>query len=190
MDDIANINPKKDTSLAMMLEAMRRKWEIYTFDTTNLFAEQAVVYAYASATTVTDGLEHWFEKQPSQKIPLADFDVILMRKDPPFDMDYIYATYFLEQAEKHGTLVVNKPQSLRDANEKLFALNFPQCLPKTLVSSNQAQLRTFIKMQKTAVVKPLDGVGGGDIFKFNLGDVEIGTTLDRLSNNGKLPKMI
>jgi glutathione synthase len=100
MDDIANINPKKDTSLAMMLEAMHRGWKVWTFDTTDLFADKRGVYACTSQTSVTDNLEHWFEKQPNQAMPLNYFDVILMRKDPPFDMNYIYATYFLEQAEK------------------------------------------------------------------------------------------
>ncbi|WXU00511.1 MAG: Glutathione synthetase [Catillopecten margaritatus gill symbiont] len=189
MDDIAHINPKKDSSLAMMLEAKRRSHSLYTFDSNDLFTEQAIVYAHASPTMVFDDLEHWFEKKPVEKIALNKFDVILMRKDPPFDMSYIYATYFLEQAEKHGTLVVNKAQSLRDANEKLFALNFPQCLPKTLVSSNQAQLKAFIETQKTAVIKPLDGMGGHDIFKFNSGDTEIVPTLNRLTNNGKSPIM-
>ncbi|CAC9581757.1 glutathione synthase [thiotrophic endosymbiont of Bathymodiolus puteoserpentis (Logatchev)] len=192
MDNIANINPKKDSSLAMMLEATHRKWEIYTLDTTDLFANKDGVYAHASQTTVADNLQHWFEKKPSQIMALSAFDVILMRKDPPFDMNYIYATYFLEQAEKQGVLIVNKPQSLRDANEKLFALNFPHCIPKTLVSSNQAQIKTFIEAQRTVVVKPLDGMGGHDIFKFETGtgDSEINTTLERLTNNNKRPIMV
>ncbi len=189
MDDIANINPKKDSSLAMMLEAMYRKWEIYTFDIDDLFADKDGVYAHASQTIVTDNLKHWFKKQPSQIIKLSKFNVILMRKDPPFNMNYIYATYFLEWAEKQGVLVVNKPQSLRDANEKLFALNFSHCIPKTLVSNNQVQIKTFIKAQKTAVVKPLDGMGGYDIFKFKTGDGNIDTILKRLTNDSKCPIM-
>jgi len=190
MDDIADINPKKDTSLAMMLEATRRSHAIYTFDSFDLFAEKEVVYANTSKTSVFDNLDHWFEKQPVKKIPLGDFDVILMRKDPPFDMDYIYATYFLEQAEKQGSLIINKPQSLRDANEKLFALNFPHCMPETLVTANQSQIKIFINTQKTAVVKPLDGMGGRDIFKFNARDTAINTTLNRLTNNGESPIMV
>jgi len=189
MDDIANIKPKKDSSLAMMLEASRRSHSLYTFDSNDLFAEQDSVFAHAAETKVFDNLDCYFEKKSAQKIPLGDFDVILMRKDPPFDMDYIYATYFLEQAEKQGALVVNNPQSLRDANEKLFALNFPHCMPKTLVSSNQTQIKDFIKTQKTAVVKPLDGMGGRDIFKFKTGDIAIDKTLKRLTNNGKSPIM-
>jgi len=173
MDDIANINPKKDSSLAMMLEATRRGWEIYTFDTTDLFADQDKILAHASKTTVADHPDNWFEKQPKQTIELSEFDAILMRKDPPFNMDYIYATYLLEQAENNGVLVVNKPQSLRDANEKLFALNFAHCMPTTLISTQADQIKSFIKAEKTVVVKPLDGMGGNDIFKLTDGDHNI-----------------
>jgi len=105
-----------------------------------------------------------------QPLSLGALDAVFMRKDPPFDMDYIYATYLLEQLESDGVLVVNKPSSLRDANEKLFALNFPECIPKTLVSSNIEKLNTFINEIKTVVVKPLDGMGGTDIYKLSHGD--------------------
>ena len=184
MDDIANINPKKDSSLAMMLEASRRGWEIHTFDTTDLFVEKGKVFARASKTTVVDNLNTWFKKEPSDVVELTKFDVILMRKDPPFNMDYIYATYLLEQAENAGVLVVNRPQSLRDANEKLFALNFAHCIPQTLVSTNQNQIKTFIKTQQTVVVKPLDGMGGADIFKLAQGDSNIDEVLDYLTHRG------
>ena len=184
MDDIANISPKKDSSLAMMLEATRRGWEIYTFDTTDLFAEQGKIFAYTSKTTVVDHLDNWFEKQPNQTIELSEFDVVLMRKDPPFNMDYIYATYLLEQAENNGVLVVNKPQSLRDANEKLFALNFAHCMPSTLISTQIDQIKSFIKAEKTVVVKPLDGMGGNDIFKLIDGDSNIDEVLDYLTHQG------
>ncbi len=189
MDDIANINPKKDSSLAMMLEAQRRNWEIYTFDTTDLFAKKDYVFANASKTQVVDNPNAWFNKKLSKVIALAEFDVILMRKDPPFNMDYVYATYLLEQAENTGVLIINKPQSLRDANEKLFALNFAHCMPKTLVSNNQNQLKSFIEDQRIAVVKPLDGMGGHNIFKFKTGDSEMDSTLRRLTNNEKRPIM-
>lgn len=189
MDDIANINPKKDSSLAMMLEATRRGWRCYTFDTIDLFANKTGVYANACQTTVFNNFEHWFEKQAIRVMALNEFDVILMRKDPPFDMNYIYSTYFLEQAEKQAVLVVNKPQSLRDANEKLFALNFPHCMPKTLMSSNQVKIKAFIEQQQIAIIKPLDGMGGRDIFKFKVGDDKIDTTLKRLTNNDNTPIM-
>ncbi|RUM78575.1 MAG: glutathione synthase [Candidatus Thioglobus sp.] len=184
MDDIANINPKKDSSLAMMLEATRRGWEIYTFNTTDLFAEQDKILAHASKTMVVDHPDNWFEKQPKQTIELGEFDAILMRKDPPFNMDYIYATYLLEQAENNGVLVVNKPQSLRDANEKLFALNFAHCMPTTLISTQADQIKSFIKAEKTVVVKPLDGMGGNDIFKLTDGDRNIDEVLDYLTHQG------
>lgn len=190
MDDIANINPKKDSSLAMMLEASRRGWEIYTFDTTDLFVVKDVVSVHAAQTKVKDNLDNWFEKQPTLVIELSEFDVILMRKDPPFNMDYIYATYLLEQAEKLGVLVVNKPQSLRDANEKLFALNFAHCIPSTLISTQINQIKSFIKAEKTVVVKPLDGMGGTDIFKLSDGDNNIDEVLDYLTHQGTRQIMV
>jgi len=187
MDDIKNIKPYKDSSLAMMLEAKRRHWDIYTFDTTDMFAKKGQVFANCAKTQVFDDTQHWFEKQTQELINLADFNVILMRKDPPFDMNYIYATYLLEQAENQGVLVINKPQSLRDANEKLFALNFPQCIPETLVSSSKEQIKSFINDQGVVVVKPLDGMGGRDIFKLEAGDAVIDQTLDYLTDQGNRP---
>jgi len=189
MDDINNIKSYKDSSFAMMLEATKRNWEIYTFDAHNLFAQNGEVFATCSKTQVFDDTQHWYEKQDQVECSLQDFDVILMRKDPPFDMNYIYATYFLEQAEKDGVLVVNKPQSLRDANEKLFALNFPHCIAKTLVSSNQEQIKKFIKKRGISVVKPLDGMGGKDIFKLEQGDDNITEVLGYLTHQGSTPIM-
>ncbi|CAC9589500.1 Glutathione synthetase (EC 6.3.2.3) [uncultured Gammaproteobacteria bacterium] len=189
MDDIKNIKPHKDSSLAMMLEASRRHWEIYTFDSNDLFAQEGRVLATCAKTRVFDNTTHWYEQEPKADLPLDDFDVILMRKDPPFDMNYIYATYFLEQAENKGVLVVNKAQSLRDVNEKLFALNFPHCIAKTLVSSNKDRLKVFIKTQGISVVKPLDGMGGKDIFKLEWGDSNIDEVLDYITHQGNTPIM-
>ncbi len=189
MDDIKDIKPHKDSSLAMMLEATKRHWEIYTFDSHDLFAKEGQVFASCAKTHVFDDTQHWYEKEPETELVLEEFNVILMRKDPPFDMNYIYATYFLEQAEKKGVLIVNKPQSLRDANEKFFALNFPHCIAKTLVSSNQKQLKSFINTQNVGVVKPLDGMGGKDIFKLEQGDDNINKVLDYLTHQGSVPIM-
>ena len=189
MDDIKDIKPHKDSSLAMMLEASRRNWEIYTFDAHDLFAQDGQVLATCAKTVVFDDTEHWYEQAPKEDLPLDSFNVILMRKDPPFDMNYIYATYFLEQAENNGVLVVNKAQSLRDANEKLFALNFPHCIAKTLVSSNKNRLKDFIKIQGVSVVKPLDGMGGKDIFKLEHGDSNIDEVLDYITHQGSTPIM-
>ena len=125
MDDIASIKPKKDSSFAMMLEAQRRGWIIYTFDSNDMFHLKGEVFANACKTKLKDSELDWYQCEEPITLPLSETDVVFMRKDPPFDMDYIYATYLLEQAELSGVLVVNKPSSLRDANEKMFALNFP-----------------------------------------------------------------
>ena len=168
----------------MMLEAQKRGWEIFTFDTPDMFYEDGIVLANARKTLVRDSEQDWYECEDIKALPLNNIDIIFMRKDPPFDMDYIYATYLLEQAESSGTLVVNKPSSLRDANEKLFALNFPECIPETLVSSNIKKLSEFISKIKTAVVKPLDGMGGTDIFKLTKGDKNIEEVLLKITNQG------
>lgn len=187
MDDIAHIKPYKDSSFAMMLEAQARDYEIYTFDSTDLFARQDQVLANVAKTQVTDNSDNYFDKDVVQEIALQEFDVILMRKDPPFNMNYIYATYLLEQAEKRGVLVVNKPSALRDANEKLFALNFAHCMPKTLISSNLAQLREFVQTQEQAVIKPLDGMGGRDIFKLSAQDEDVNEKITYLTEQGQSP---
>jgi len=168
----------------MMLEAQKRGWEIFTFDTPDMFYKDGIVFANARKTLVRDSEQDWYECEDIKALPLNNIDIVFMRKDPPFDMDYIYATYLLEQAESSGTLVVNKPSSLRDANEKLFALNFPECIPETLVSSNIKKLSEFISKIKTAVVKPLDGMGGTDIFKLTKGDKNIEEVLLKITNQG------
>ena len=185
MDDIASINPKKDSSFAMMLEAQSRDWAIYTFDIIDMFNLKGQVFANARKTFVTDSENDWYSCEEQKLLSLSNVDVIFMRKDPPFDMDYIYATYLLEQAEIGGVMVVNKPSSLRDANEKLFALNFPDCIPETLVSSNIEQLIAFINDNEEVVVKPLDGMGGKDIYKLKTGDENINEVLLEITNQGQ-----
>ena len=184
MDDIASINPKKDSSLAMMLEAKRRNWDIYTFNSSDMFHLKGEVFAKARKTLVTDSQSNWHQCEEAEILQLNEIDVVFMRKDPPFDMDYIYATYLLEQLEASGVMVVNKPSSLRDANEKLFALNFPELIPKTLVSSNNEKLSVFINDNVDVVVKPLDGMGGTNIFKLTKGD-DNEEVLLKLTNNGQ-----
>ena len=184
MDDISSIKPIKDSSFAMMLEAQKRGWDIYTFDSNDMFYGDGKVIANARKTFVKDSEHEWYKCEATKELQLTNIDVVFMRKDPPFDMDYIYATYLLEQAEDSGVLVVNKPNSLRDANEKLFALNFPDCIPETLVSSNIEKLSEFISKIKIAVVKPLDGMGGTDIFKLTKGDKNIEEVLLKITNQG------
>jgi len=183
MDDISSIKPHKDSTFAMMLEAQARHWEIYTFDSSDMYYSDGKVIADSRKTLVNDSESDWHSREDVQPLSLGTLDVVFMRKDPPFDMDYIYATYLLEQLESDGVLVVNKPSSLRDANEKLFALNFPECIPKTLVSSNIEKLNTFINEIKTVVVKPLDGMGGTDIYKLSHGDRNIEEVLQKITNH-------
>ena len=185
MDDIASINPKKDSSLAMLLEAKRRNWDIYTFDSSDMFHLKGEVFAKARKTLVTESQSNWHECEEAEILQLKEMDVVFMRKDPPFDMDYIYATYLLEQLEASGVMVVNKPSSLRDANEKLFALNFPELIPNTLVSSDKEKLTDFINDNIDVVVKPLDGMGGKNIFKLKKGEDNIEEVLLELTNNGQ-----
>ena len=185
MDDIASINRKKDSSFAMLLEAQRRDWEIYTFDSVDMFYLKGQVFANVRKTFVTDLENDWYSCEEQELLSLSNVNVIFMRKDPPFDMDYIYATYLLEQAEISGTMIINKPSSLRDANEKLFSLNFSDYIPETLVSSNIEQLIAFINDNEEAVVKPLDGMGGKDIYKLKAGDENINEVLLRITNQGK-----
>lgn len=185
MDDIASINPKKDSTFAMLLEAQYRGWEVFTFDSNNIFYKEGIVLANVRKTFVSDLEVDWYSLEQQQTLPLAEFNVVLMRKDPPFDMDYIYATYLLEHAENNGVMVINKPRSLRDANEKLFALNFPDCIPSSLVSCNKRELLNFIRKYKDIVIKPLDGMGGLDVYKLKEGDSNIDKVLSKMTNQGK-----
>ena len=183
MDDISSIKPNKDSSFAMMLEAQDRGWEIQTFDSADMFYSDGKVFASTKITSVQDSETDWHKSSPSIVANLSSLDIVFMRKDPPFDMDYIYATYLLEQLESEGVLVINKPSSLRDANEKLFALNFPDCIPQTLVSSKIDRLENFIDSLQSVVVKPLDGMGGTDIYKLSKGDSDTSDILKRITNN-------
>ncbi len=185
MDAIESINIKKDSSFAMLLEAQNRQYDIYYITMSDLFIENNQAKASTRRLSVTDDAGHWFEfidKSP-EIIPLASLDTILMRKDPPFDMEYIYATYILEMAESSGTLVVNKPQSLRDANEKLFTHQFPDCTVPTLVSRNKHQFKHFLNQHKDIIVKPLGGMGGHSIFRIKDNDPNFNVILETMTQH-------
>jgi glutathione synthase len=164
MDPIAVINYKKDSTLAMLLEAQHRGYALYYFELTDLFLRDGKAFGHAKALTVFADPKKWYAMDDSGIVPLASLDIILMRKDPPFNSEYIYSTYILEQAEQQGVLVVNKPQALRDANEKIYTAWFPQCTPPTLVTRNIKLLREFFQEQQDIVCKPVDGMGGTSIF--------------------------
>jgi glutathione synthase len=184
MDPITSINPPKDTTFAIMLEAQRRGWEIYILEQQDLWLLDGVVYSRTDRVTLYDDSEHWFDITDELITELSQFDIILMRKDPPFNTEYIYTTYLLELAEAKGAKVFNKPQSLRDANEKLFTAWFPQCTPPTLVTRNAEQLREFIATHHDAVLKPLHGMGGGSIFRLQQGDPNINVVIETLTVDG------
>ena len=184
MDPIASINIKKDTSFAMLLEAQRRGYELHYMEMNDLYLENGVSHARTRLLSVEQNYDKWYEFGSEQEIKLADLDVILMRKDPPFDTEFIYATYILERAEEQGTLIVNKPQSLRDCNEKLFTAWFSDLTPETLVTRNKAQLKAFWQKHGDIIMKPLDGMGGASIFRVKEGDPNIGVIAETLTELG------
>jgi len=189
MDPIQSVTFKKDSTLAMLWAAQDRGWQIYYMEQSHLFIEEGKAKATMSALQVHRNPDHWYDMDNAQIMNLSDMDVILMRKDPPFDNNYIYSTYMLEMAEKEGTLIVNKPQSLRDCNEKVFATHFPQCGPTTMVGSDPKLLRQFHQDKKDVIFKPLEGMGGTAIFRVKENDPNVSVILEMLTDHGKTPIM-
>lgn len=198
MDSIQSINIKKDSSFAMLLEAQRRGYEIYYMEMSDLFIENNQARAFTQRLRVDDDKNKWYQfiasTAPDENaeetadvmpsvIELSELDTILMRKDPPFDMEYIYATYILEMAAQSGTLVVNNPKSLRDANEKLFTHQFPDCTVPTLVSRNKEQFKQFLTQHKDIIVKPLGGMGGHSIFRIKENDPNLNVILETMTDH-------
>ncbi len=185
MDPIESINIKKDSSFAMMLEAQRRGYEIHYMKMEDLHLEQGVAFADTKTINVKQDPDGWFEVTAEQTIRLSDLDAVLMRKDPPFDTEYIYATYILERAEVEGTLIVNKPQSLRDCNEKLFTAWFPELTPTTIVTRKAEKIKAFREQHGDVILKPLDGMGGASIFRVKQGDPNVSVIIETLTNHGE-----
>ncbi|WP_027857861.1 glutathione synthase [Marinobacterium jannaschii] len=184
MDPIDAINFKKDSSLAMLWAAQRKGWEIWYMEQHQLFSRDGVVQADMAPLKVAMEPHNWFERGEYQRKPLASLDVILMRKDPPFDNEYLYSTHLLEQAESAGVLVVNPAQRLRDFNEKLFATHFPQCCPPVLVTRSEQLLREFHAEHGDVIFKPLDGMGGSQIFRIQPDGVNLGVIIETLTRHG------
>ena len=185
MDPIGSINTKKDSTLAMLRAAHKRGWEIQYMQVADLFLRDGEAYAHCRRLHLQEGQQPWYRLDETVTDNLSSLDVILMRKDPPFNMEYIYCTYLLEQAEAAGTLVVNKPQSLRDANEKLFTAWFSQCTPPTLVSRQPAQLTEFMAEQQDIIIKPLDGMGGASIFRVRPDDPNTSVIIETITDHGQ-----
>lgn len=190
MDPISEIHPEKDTTLLLLLEAERRGWKLHYLELTDLFLKYGAAWGRSRSLRVFDSTDYWYELGALTEQPLDQFDVILMRKDPPVDMEYIYATYILEHVESNGTLVVNKPQALRDANEKMIATWFPQCMPPTLVSASQLKIRQFIEEHQDVVLKPLAEMGGRNVFKCSVGDPNLSVIIDALTQAGRCYTMV
>lgn len=184
MDPIDGIVPKKDSTLAMLLAAQARGHEIVYFQQKDLQINHGVATGSGHRLSVFDDLERWFEPGAAWSGPLAELDYILMRKDPPFDMEYVHTTYILQRAEHAGALVINRPASLRDINEKAFTAWFPQCTPPTLLSRSHAALRDFLETHESVVYKPLDGMGGKSIFVVHKGDLNTNVVIETLTDNG------
>lgn len=184
MDPIVNISFKKDSSLAMLLAAQSLDWSLFYMEQQDLYQKAGVARARMRPLRVFDDADRWFDLADELDQPLSSLQVILMRKDPPFDNEFIYSTYLLEQAESDGALIVNRPQSLRDCNEKFFATRFPQCTPPTVVSRRADILREFAEEQRDVILKPLDGMGGTSIFRHRQGDPNLSVILETLTAHG------
>ena len=180
MDPISAIKSAKDTSFAMLLEAQRRGHALHYFEQGDLALRDGVPWARSAPLEVREDPQHWFTLGPPQWRELRGLDVVLMRKDPPVDAQFIYDSMVLEAAQRGGVLVVNDPRALRDCNEKLFALEFPQCIAPTLVSRDATELRRFVGEHGEAVLKPLDGMGGRGIFRVRAGDSNLNSMLETL----------
>ncbi|MCJ8147244.1 glutathione synthase [Acinetobacter sp. A3.8] len=189
MDPIEQVNLKKDSTMAMLWAATRRGHALSYALQHDLYIDHGKAFGLIAPLQVFEDYNHYYELGEKSAQSLADFDVILMRKDPPFDMNFVYTTYILEQAEREGAWIINKPQSLRDCNEKLFATQFPELQVPTLVTSQQSLIREFLKIHQDVIVKPLDGMGGMGIFRLTADGANIGSTLEMLTENGKLPIM-
>lgn len=165
MDSPDKLRPYKDSTVGMIKAARALGWFSVYFTQKDLFCQDGRAFAHVHELQVGDEYKQdWATINPLGVFPLSDFDIILMRKDPPFDIEYIYSTYALDLAAKEGVLVANNPQSLRDANEKYFTMNFPQCCPQTLISRDSMQLKEFWSTHKQVIFKPLEGMGGSSVF--------------------------
>ncbi len=184
MDPIGSIKFAKDTTLALLLAAQQRGWQLFYMEMQDLYLAQGEARAHCQPLTVFNNDSRWFELGGGEDRALGELDAILMRKDPPFDNQFLYATYVLEAAEAAGTLVVNKPRSLRDCNEKIFATRFPQCCPPLLVSSDAGRLRRFHAEHGDVIFKPLDGMGGSGIFRCGVDDPNVSVILETLTHHG------
>ncbi|MGH8203672.1 MAG: glutathione synthase, partial [Steroidobacteraceae bacterium] len=182
MDPLESVKPAKDSTIAMLKAAARRGCETLAFGQGDLWSRDGRAFARLSPIEVTGDGADWYRAGEPAARELSGVDAVLMRKDPPFDMEYIYSTYLLERAEAAGTLVVNRPQGLRDMNEKAYTAWFPDCCAPTLITRDMAAMEAFLGEQGQAVFKPLDGMGGRSIFVIARGDRNARVVLETLTD--------
>jgi len=185
MDPISGIKTYKDSTFAMLLEAQRRGHEIWYMEPGHLTVRDGVAHGHMRLLQVRDNSDDWFTLGTSENRRLAELDFLLMRKDPPFDMDYVYSTYILDLAERDGVTVVNRPQALRDANEKCFTTRFPQCCVPALITRRSSEIKQFVREQGLSVVKPLGGMGGDSIFRLQPDDPNMNVILESMTRNDR-----
>jgi glutathione synthase len=184
-DPLSGFKIYKDSTFAMMREAARRGHRIYAFEQRHLVLEQGVVTAEAVEITLTGDADEWYSAGEAEEVRLSGFDAVIQRKDPPFDMEYVYGTYLLELAERQGARVFNKPSAIRDHNEKLSIAQFSQFTSPTLVSSSSTRLRAFHAEHGDVIFKPLDGMGGAGIFRVKDDGLNLGSIIETLTDNGE-----
>jgi glutathione synthase len=189
-DPLASFKTYKDSTYAMMVEAAKRGHTVYAFEQKDMALEGGVVTANVAEITLTGDSHDWYRAAPAHETNLGQFDAIIQRKDPPFDMEYIYGTYLLELAEKQGAKVVNKPSAIRDHNEKMAIGQFSAYTSPTLVTSDEARIRAFQKHHGDIILKPLDGMGGTGIFRVTADGMNLGAIIETLSDNGARTIMV
>jgi glutathione synthase len=189
MDPIESIKFHKDSTLAMLLAAQARGWQLFYMEQADLFLRDSTCHAEMSRLEVRADPDDWFTRGEREALPLDDLDVVLMRKDPPVDMEFMYTTYLLERAEASGVLVVNRAEALRNASEKLYTAWFSQCCAPTTVSRQIPRLRAFLTEHRDMVVKPLNGMGGASVFRVRHDDPNLNVILETITDNGRQSAM-
>lgn len=184
MDPLCDVHFKKDSTLALLFAAQKRGYILYYFEPKDLYIFKGQAFGNARKLHLSHDQDNWFTFAAYERLALADLNIILMRKDPPFDLEYIYTTHILELAEKSGVTIINKPQSLRDFNEKLITSYFPTCCPETLVTSQIPLLEEFLETHEDIICKPLEGMGGASIFRLKLNDTNVPVLLENLTHLG------
>ncbi|MFT6098640.1 MAG: glutathione synthase [Arenicella sp.] len=183
MDPIDSINIKKDSTFEMIWQAQLLGWDVEYLEMNDLSIDNGIAYGDARSLSAYQNAEHWFDLAASRRIKLGDLDAILMRKDPPFDMEFVYSTYILELAEEQGALVVNSPRALRDCNEKAYCAWFPEVCPDTIITRKSSDFRAFLAKHDDIIVKPLDGMGGASIFRVQTDSPNVGVIIETLTKH-------